>query len=197
MTLRSSGVRRVVFFLVVCAAAACSAYHSGTDDAGASATDGGLDAMDDVGSTPPPTPPPGASDAGYGCPAPGDAGSGCDGGTVWNGHCYFFAGGTLASQAAADGFCRAEGAHLATFTCAAEWQSAKPTLDTNAWFGAEYGSTGWTWSTGEAFTFVNVGEAFDGGPPDAGVQCLWADKSGQWRPVPCGATSANAYCERP
>lgn len=129
------------------------------------------------------------------CPPPGNEGPGCDdgGGITWNGRCYF-AVGPLQSEVNAETACAARNAHLATFTCAEEWQGARAIGGANYWLGAAYVASKWTWTTNEPFTFWPPG-SFDAGP-QATAACLVRDKNAAWIPTDCTSSSSDAFCER-
>lgn len=149
----------------------------------APAADGGV-------ASPPSACPPAAAEDGGACP---------NGGSRWNGRCYFVIPG-LVGNLTARSACAAAGATLATFTCAEEWDALVVPAPSNYWIGATWdgASATWRWTNGEPFAFVPPGGPFVAAPPALAAQaCLWVDQNGRWITADCASRSAHALCEVP
>lgn len=128
------------------------------------------------------------------CPQAGTATS-CDGGVLWQGHCYFALSpsSVMFNYSTARQACNGVGAALATFTCEDEWTHARAILAGSGIYYVVDGLIGTkcAWADDEPWVYAPWN-----GAPASGDDCVKVNAGG-WYSFPCGADNApHALCER-
>lgn len=112
----------------------------------------------------------------------------------YQGHYYMFVD-SVVDAATAEYMCDMKGAHLVTFTSAAEEAFVKEKLsgDTDIWLGAKKVKNKWKWVTGESFSYRNWHEGQPSNYDDEDYLSVWEGSWDDCTVTKNGFSDGNAY----